>query len=87
MKEHDGDEDGSCRCEEVCRCYEVQQHACGALDKLAENADNKVRIKMAGGEEQVRKAMTVADDLSLTKVWGQAVLDKLGEPGPSKPTM
>jgi hypothetical protein len=56
---------------------EVQEAACGALDNLTFNNDNKAKAKSAGAEDAVKRAMALQDATAHTKRRGQKVLDRL----------
>ena len=56
----------------------LQEAACLALCNLAlNNADNQVKVKSAGAEDAVKRAMALKDATALTKDWGRKLLDRL----------
>ena len=56
---------------------QVQEHACCALWNLALNDDNQVKVKSAGAEDAVKRAMVLKDVTAMTKEWGAKLLDRL----------
>ena len=56
---------------------QVQERACGALLNLTSNDDNKVKVKSAGAEDAVKRAMALKDVTAMTKEWGAKLLDRL----------
>ena len=56
----------------------VQEAACGALCNLTINNNaNKTKIKQAGGEEMVKRAVAAPNATANTKDYGQRVLNAL----------